>query len=60
MYPIPIIIYMALLMLSLGMHAANHGRNRKGKHNGWTGLIAILIHIGLLWWAGVFDNLNFK
>lgn len=46
-------ITLGLLILSLGVALAEHGRPR-GPSNAWMTLIATIIHIALLWWGGFF------
>lgn len=54
---VPIFILLALQILSVGIHLAKHGEDRKGKYNVGYSLLAISITWGLLYWAGVFDQI---
>jgi hypothetical protein len=49
------IIIILLYTLSLGMNIQSHGEERKPT-NGWASFISYLITMGLLYWAGLFDN----
>jgi len=51
----PIIILIILWSIGLLLQARLHGRERSGKHSFWTTLIATIINVSLLYWAGLFD-----
>tara|TARA_R110000782_G_scaffold259992_1_gene351079 strand:+ start:1175 stop:1348 length:174 start_codon:yes stop_codon:yes gene_type:complete len=53
------IIIILLYTLSLGMNIKSHGEERKPT-NGWASFIGYLIIMGLLYWAGLFDNFQTK
>ena len=40
---------------ALGINAVKHGQPRTDNYNFWTFLIALVIEIVLLWWAGLFE-----
>lgn len=50
------IILLALELISLGIHLAKHGEPREGKYNFWYQLIAFIVVLVLLYFAGVFNN----
>ena len=50
------IILLALELISLGIHLAKHGEPRTDEYNFWHQLIAFIIVIVLLYFAGVFNN----
>ena len=52
-------ILLALIWLaSLCLSAYKHGKEKTGKENFWTTVIAVAIGFGLLYWGGWFDNLK--
>jgi len=50
-------IYIALILISLGMNFAKHGEEKKGKQNGWHSLIAALLVYFLLYKGGFFNSI---
>lgn len=53
----PQILIIVLFSISLLLAANKHGREKSGKENFWTSLVAMAITVGLLIWGGFFDNL---
>lgn len=51
---IPQLIYIALIMISLGMNISSHGEPR-GDTNAWNSLISCIIGFAILYWGGFFD-----
>ena len=51
----PQIIYLALLFVQLLLVSNNHGKEKNGKYNIWTSLLAAALVILLLIWGGFFD-----
>lgn len=49
------IIYLALLMMGLGIHLAKDGQPKEGKYSFWTALISLGIQIALLYFGGFFN-----
>jgi asparagine N-glycosylation enzyme membrane subunit Stt3 len=54
---LPQLIFMAIMMFSLGVELVEHGRPRKGKNNAFTALAGSALALFLLWWGGFFDVL---
>lgn len=52
-----IYIWLALVLMSLGITLARHGEPKEGYYNFWVDLIATIVSIGLLWIGGAFNNL---
>jgi hypothetical protein len=50
-----IVVLFMLWSLGLGMAIAKHGQPRRENYNAWITLLAILIEVGILWWAGLFN-----
>lgn len=50
------IILLSLELISLGICLAKHGEPKRGEYNFWYQLIAFIIVIVLLYFAGVFNN----
>ena len=50
------IILLAIMFVDFGIHLAKHGEYRDDRYNAWIALIALIINIVLLYFAGVFDN----
>ncbi len=51
----PQAIYLALVMLGIGLELARHGEAKKpGRHNAWATMIGSAIVLLLLWWGGFF------
>lgn len=50
----PQLIYLLLVGISLGVDIAKHGTPRTGKHDAWSGLIAMVAMLALLYWGGFF------
>lgn len=48
------IIYVGILMLSLGINMAQHGKTEVKKHNFWYSFVACVIQLGILWAGGFF------
>lgn len=51
---LPQIVYLALVVLSLGITAANHGRPREEKYNFFVTFIAAVVDISIVYWGGFF------
>ena len=51
----PIIILIALWIISLLLNAYMHGKEKTGKHNFFIKLVSLTIGISLLAWAGLFN-----
>ena len=52
---IPQIIYLLIIFIGLLIASNEHGKDKKGKHNFWTTLIAASLVLYLLYWGGFFD-----
>ncbi len=53
----PIIILFSLWLIALLLASYKHGQTKiDQKHNVFSTMIDIAIHIWLLWWAGLFNN----
>jgi hypothetical protein len=52
----PQLIYLALMVLGLGVSLAKHGEPRSPMNAG-THILGLAIAISLLWWGGFFDPL---
>lgn len=50
------IILLSLELISLGIYLAKHGEPRTDEYNFWHQLIAFIVVIVLLYFAGVFNN----
>lgn len=48
-------IYLALVLMSLGMSMAKHGKREIQEENFFIRLLGAGIQIALLWWGGFFD-----
>lgn len=53
---LPSVIYLALVLISLGMVASKHGQPA-GRYNFVTSLIAMWVVLAILAWGGFFDAL---
>jgi hypothetical protein len=51
---IPQLIFLALIVLNLGIVMAKNGQPRSGKHSFVANLIADGLLLGLLYWGGFF------
>uniref|UniRef100_A0A6M3MH00 Uncharacterized protein n=1 Tax=viral metagenome TaxID=1070528 RepID=A0A6M3MH00_9ZZZZ len=52
----PQIIMLVLLMYGFGIECERHGKVMPQKiHNCRSGVIAVILHIALLYWGGFFD-----
>jgi hypothetical protein len=51
----PVIILIVLWLIGLLIEAYLHGKQNKTKHNVFNKIIANIINIVLLYWAGLFD-----
>lgn len=51
----PQIIWLTFVVMSLGVNAIQHGKNREDKYNFWAVLISFFINVALLWWGGFFS-----
>ena len=49
------IIYLTLLMMSLGIYLAKHGEPKTGKYSFWSALISTTIQIVILYLGGFFS-----
>lgn len=47
-------IYLALVLIGLGVAAAKHGQPKTGTYSFWVSLPASAILLGLLAWGGFF------
>ena len=55
---IPQIIYLILVVLSIGISMERHGEERrKITYNFWEDFISIVIMLSLLYWGGFLDKL---
>jgi hypothetical protein len=52
---LPQIIFLAILMLGLGVDMERHGQEKTGKYNFWTSVVSFGIIIGILYWGGFFN-----
>lgn len=52
---IPIIILLAIPLITLGVHIAKHGEQMDIEYNGVIRFVIILITFALYYWAGLFD-----
>jgi hypothetical protein len=50
----PALIYLALVILGLGIVLAKDGEPKTGKHSFWWQLVGTAIPCGLLYWGGFF------
>jgi len=58
---IPQILYLAMMLIGLGMTFAKHGEPKKlGIVNAWYSLIGALLVITLLYYGGFFAVFNIK
>lgn len=48
------VIWIGLMMLSLGIVLSQHGRPRTGKYSFWTSLISFGIEFAILYYGGFF------
>jgi len=48
------VIWLGLMMLSLGINLAHHGRPKTGKDNFWYALVGFGIHFVILYYGGFF------
>lgn len=49
------LIYLSLMILTLGIYLAKHGQKRDGNYNFWHGLISAIIYIFILYKGGFFN-----
>lgn len=49
------VIYLMLLVLSLGLHLAKHGEPKDGTYSFWSALISVGIQVFILYKAGIFS-----
>lgn len=50
----PQFIYLAIVMLGLGIGMGQHGKPKTGRHSFWDELVGALIALSLLSWGGFF------
>lgn len=50
----PQLVWLALVMIGLGVDVARHGQPKTGKYNFWSSLAAIPIAIAILYFGGFF------
>lgn len=50
------IIILVLIFIGLLYNANLHGKDKTGKHNFWTSLVAAIIQLILFYFAGMFDK----
>lgn len=50
----PQIIYLFLVVLTLGVELTRHGEPRTGNHSFFIALLSAFIAVGLLYWGGFF------
>lgn len=55
---IPQLIFLALMIMGLGVALAKDGEPRDGHHSFFISLVVTSISAGLLWWGGFFDVLT--
>ena len=48
------IIWLGLMMLSLGVNLAQHGKPKTGVHSFWSALIGFGIQFAILYYGGFF------
>lgn len=53
----PPLVLLLLQAMSLGMALMQHGSERRGHHNAWHDIIAVLGLSWILWWGGFFEPL---
>ncbi len=51
---VPQIIYLALIMMDIGISLAKHGEPKNEKYNVWITLASAAIIVALLKWGGFF------
>lgn len=51
---VPQILYLALMMMDVGINLAKHGQPRDGQYNFWITLGSAAMLFGLLKWGGFF------
>lgn len=54
---LPQLLLLALYVLSLGIHLAQHGQPKKGNESFPAGFVAVALQVGLLYWGGFFNGL---
>ena len=52
---LPQIIYVAIVILGLGVELERHGKPKEGKYNFITSALVTGLVFGLLYWGGFFD-----
>lgn len=52
---LPSIVFLALVLLNLGITIFEHGKPKTGNNNFWISLIGNSITIAILYWGGFFD-----
>lgn len=50
------IIILVLILLRLGYYLAKNGESKTETYSFWNVFFGTLIHIALLYWAGLFDK----
>lgn len=50
------IIYLCLVLGGMLLSANKHGKEKTGKENFWTHLIASFLVVAILYWGGFFTN----
>lgn len=53
---LPQLIVLFLIVLSLGVSMARHGRKKIGRHSLWWELLDFIMLVGLLYWGGFFHG----
>lgn len=51
------LIYLTLVFIGALIAANQHGKDKTGKHDFFTSIIAQILVMGLLYWGGFFDVL---
>lgn len=51
---VPQIIYLALMMMDIGISLAKHGEPKNQKYNAWITSVSVAITVALLKWGGFF------
>ena len=54
----PVILWIILMCLSIGMNLMLHGQPKEGNYNFGTAAMVVIIHTSLLYWGGFFDVLS--
>lgn len=50
----PQMIWISIVLISVGMEIAKHGEPKEGDHDAWSTIIAAVLLAALLYWGGFF------